>query len=135
MIPELKAKIITLHEDGRGYKHIAKHLGINVNTCKTFCRKYDLLKGLPPKVKAYRGKIKGRNHLQITRYIAEHPTCTRSEIIEALDLSVVPQTLSNYFKHQGIAREKPRVGHIISAQNRLKRVEFAKLMLENQTNI
>jgi transposase len=108
---------------------IANQIGIHRNTVGSFVAKYNLLKNLPPKIKKYKGKIQGRKQLQILKYIKEHPMDTRRDIIDALDLGIVPQTLSNYFKHQSIVRKKARRSPMISANNRAKRIAFAKEML------
>lgn len=129
MKEEDKIKLETLIEAGHGYKFISKQLNINVNTCKSACRKYNLNKGLPPKVKDYKGKLSKRQPLEISRYIKQHMNITRRDIILDLNLDVTPTTLSNYFKRYNIIKKKERQGPVISARNRLKRVEFAKLML------
>ncbi|WP_027107151.1 sigma-70 region 4 domain-containing protein [Ligilactobacillus ceti] len=38
MNDEIKEKIILLRKDGLGYKKIAKELGVNLNSVKSFCR-------------------------------------------------------------------------------------------------
>ena len=93
MSPEELAKLRALHDAGHGYKFIANHLELNVHTCKSACRKYDLLKNLPPKGKAYRGKIQGRKQSDIHCYVKEHPVFTQRELIDDLNLDITQPTL------------------------------------------
>jgi hypothetical protein len=129
MSPEILAKLRALHDAGHGYRFIANHMQLNLHTCKSACRKYDLLKNLPPKEKAYRGKIKGRNQSAIHRYIKEHPRFTQRELIDDLNLDITQQTVSNYFKYRGIKHKKAKKRLLIRPINRAKRVAFAKEIL------
>jgi transposase len=129
MSPEQRQQVMTLSDSGLGYKSIAKMLDLNKDTVKSAIRVYKLRKGLPSKVKVYRGKIKPRSKLEIVRYIKEHPFASRSNIIEALNLEVSPSSLSRYFDKYDIVRKKARRGPLVSATNRRERVRFAKQML------
>jgi transposase len=130
MTPEQKTKINALVDAGHTSQFIADQLELNRNTVKSYIHKYKLLKDLPPKVKEYKGVIQGRMQLELHEYIQNHPMATRREIIHDLDLQVSEMTITNYFKHRHIVRKKARRGPLISAKNRVLRVEFAKKWLK-----
>jgi IS30 family transposase len=90
-----KIKIRALADAHLSSANIANQLGLNRETVKSFIRKYNLTKDLPPKVKVYKGKIQGRKQLEVLNYIKEHPMDTRRDIIDALDLGIAPRTLSD----------------------------------------
>jgi transposase len=100
------------------YRTISDQLGLHRNTVNSFCKKYTLLKDLPPAVKRYRGKIQGRKELEIKNYIHDHPMTTQFEMVKALGLEVSQQTLSRYLRHHHIMKKPERKGILVSIKNR-----------------
>ena len=92
----LQLQINTLTEAGVKPKEIANQLRLNYETVKTNVAKQKLLSTLPPKIKLYKGKIKGRYPLQIKKYISDNPTATLEQIIAAVELPCAISTLHNY---------------------------------------
>ena len=97
MKPEILIELRALCDAGIGYRRISKQLGINLNTCKSACRKYRSTKNLGPKVKRYRGKIQGRKQLEIHSYMKDVANFTRKDIIDELDLHVSPTNNNRLF--------------------------------------
>ena len=65
----LQLTINALSDAGIKPMSISKQLGLSYETVKSNVKKRKLLKDLPPKVKLYKGKIKGKMPLQIKKYV------------------------------------------------------------------
>jgi transposase len=125
-----KIQIKALNEAGLGYKRIAKQLGLNRNTVQSYVRKMKATAHLPPKLKAYKGKITPRQQLKIKRYIIANPLATLDMIMEDVGLTISKPTLCRYLKRYGLERQVAEYQVIISDTNKRKRLDFAREMLQ-----
>ena len=109
---------------------IAKQLDINYSTLKKHVANQALLASLPPKIKRYKGKIQGRDQLKIKKYLQYDPFATLAAIKEACELQCVISTLHGYLKHAKLDRTLAKRKILLSEANRVKRLNFCKLMLQ-----
>ena len=71
--------INALRTAGFSLYKIAKQLNIKYSTLKSHVANQNLLVTLPPKIKRYKGKIQGRDQLQIKKYLTYNPFATCSK--------------------------------------------------------
>ena len=109
---------------------IAKQLNIKYDTLKKHLKKVDLLASLPPKIVLYKGKIQGRDQLQIKKYLEYNPCATLEAIKEACKLEVSIMTVCNYLKHANLNRTLAKRKILLSVANRIKRLNFANEILQ-----
>lgn len=122
--------IATLRSAGVSLYKIAKQLDINYRTVKYHANKVDLLAALPPKIKLYKGKIQGRDQLKIKKYLQYDPFATLAAIKEACGLQVAISTLHGYLKYAKLERTLAKRKILLSEANRVKRLDFCKVMIE-----
>lgn len=123
-------QIDTLIEAGISLYAIAKQLNIKYGTLKAHVKNKKYLASLPPKVKLYKGKIKGRDQLKIKKYLQYDPFATLAAIKEACELDVSIMTIHRYLKQTNLSRTLAKRKILLSEANRVKRLNFCKLMLQ-----
>ena len=109
---------------------IAQQLHIKYSTLKEHAKIVDYLATLPPKLKLYKGKIQGRDQLKIKKYLAYDPFATLAAIKSACDLQVNISTICRYLKYAKLYRSPAKRKILLSEANRVKRLNFSKLMLQ-----
>jgi len=103
---------------------ISRQLKLNYNTVKSYVAKWKLNKDLPPKIKLYKGKLKGRYPLQIKKYLIDNPLATLEQIMAALELPVSIATLHRYLVKMDWPRQPAKREILLSDINRRKRLQF-----------
>jgi transposase/AraC-like DNA-binding protein len=124
-----KFAIKTLRDANKGYATIAKQLGLSKSAVAKHCQREAHLAKLPPKEIKYKGKIQGRQHLQIKQCILYNPKDTLDDILINCDLNVSKSTLRRYLKRYNMEPKVAKSRIVISDINKRKRVEFCKEML------
>jgi hypothetical protein len=109
---------------------IAKQLNIKYSTLKSHVSNQNLLAALPPKIKLYKGKIQGRDQLKIKKYLQYDPFATLAAIKEGCKLDVSISTIHRYLKYAKLERTLAKREILLSEANRVKRLNFCKLMLQ-----
>ena len=127
---EHNIQIKALRTAGISLYKIAKQLNIKYSTLKSHVANQTLLASLPPKIKRYGGKIQGRDQLKIKKYLLYDPFATLAAIKEACDLQVTTMTICNYLKHAKLDRTLAKRKILLSEANRVKRLNFCKLLLQ-----
>ncbi len=97
---------------------------------KKHCQKLKSIEGLPPKIKQYKGQLVGRYSLSVKKYVIENPFATLEQTISALNLKVSIATLHWHLKHYGMERSIAKRQILLSEANRLKRLAFAKELIQ-----
>ena len=84
-------QIACLRKAGLGYSKIGAQLGLSRGTVAKHCQKIVAEKGMLPKVKRYRCKIRGRKPLEIKTFVNHNPLATLKDILTGCDLDVCMQ--------------------------------------------
>lgn len=108
---------------------ISKQLDLNYETVKSFAHTFKKNRGLPPKIKVYKGYFKGRVTLCIKKYLFDYPTAKTYQILEALELTCSADALNKWLKCNNLQRRAAKRSILISDVNKEKRKVFAALML------
>ena len=108
---------------------ISKQLGLKYETVKKLAYNFRKNDNLPPKVKLYKGYFQGRVPLSIKRYLEENPTAKNWQVMEALELKCSSDALNKWMRRNNLQRRAAKRSILISDANKLKRVDFAMLML------
>jgi hypothetical protein len=127
---EHKIQINALRTAGISIYKIAKQLNIKYDTLKAHVRNQTYVASLPPNIKTYKGKIQGRDQLHIKKYLQYDPFATLAAIKEACKLQVSIPTIHRYLKHANLDRTLAKRKILLSDANRVKRLNFCKLMME-----
>jgi len=134
-----KLEIKTLLNANFGYKQISKQFGLNPNTAKSHIRKIKTEAGMGPKPKIAKTSINGRKSLKVIviyliskkvkKFILENPFSTLNDIKLGCDLTESISTVHRYTKRMGADLKEAKKVIILSEQNKVKRLEFAKRMI------
>jgi transposase len=126
---EHNIQIKALRTAGISLYKIARQLDINYSTLKSHVANQNLLATLPTKIKRYKGKIQGRDQLQIKKYLQYDPFATLAAIKEACGLDFSIMTIHRYLKYAKLDRTLAKRKILLSEANRVKRLNFCKRMI------
>lgn len=131
--------IINLHNSMITMTKIAKQVNRPISTISSIIDRYGLTKSFQNKAKSGRPrKLDDRDKREIVRQVKINPKISAPTItaglIELYGTHVHPETVRNVLResnfHGRIARKK----FFVSKQNRIKRMEFAKLYINKDLN-
>lgn len=106
----VRKRIIELYEQKKKTKEIAELFGIcrsGTRRVKQHLRERGVLTPLRPRV-GRKPKLSVELEQKIREHVAAHPDCTRSELKEALQLTVSLQAISKWLAKLGLVLKKSR---------------------------
>jgi len=127
---DVKVQINALNKAGFKPAAIAREVGLSYETVKKYVYRSKLVEGLPAKVKLPKGYFTGRIPSIIRIYLVENPTATLEQIIAGCELKTSVASLSRYLNTNNLQRTKAKRNILLRDVSRVKRLAFAKMMLE-----
>lgn len=134
---ESKDKIFALKDANCTWEQIAIAVGSTKEAVRQYHYRNRHLRHLPPRPKVSKAKTSGRVGLKIKRIIAENPTISVRNIPSKLIEAGIPETsvpsrstVGRFLKKNRLIKLNLLKKPLISAVNKLKRVEFARQFQE-----
>lgn len=124
---EIRKLMIEKRKKGESYNKIAKYFNVSKNGVFSICKRYEQT-GLVTDAHrsgAPRATSKHQDSL-IIREIRKNPFISAPEIKNQLNLSVSTETIKRRLKDRGVHSRVARRKPLLSKQNKVKRLNFAK---------